>query len=120
MSLEDNWVRGRPSKGKRQLNVRYEVSDEHFKPIEDLLERLPYSKVNIVMREALLLGAKIMLSTAQANVDNLVNTPTTRQSRSGSSSMAAPVAQPVQTPTPQPPAYGKAAQSMFEEYGTKK
>lgn len=115
MSLEDNWVRGRPSKGKRQLNIRYEVSDQHFKPIEDLLERLPYSKVNIVMREALLLGAKIMLSTASSNVEHLVNTPTTRQSRSGATGpMATPPMQPAE---PAAPAFSKTATNMFDTFG---
>lgn len=117
MSLENNWIRGRPSQGKRQLNVRYEVSDEHFAPIEELLARLPYAKVNIVMREALLLGAKIMLSSAQANVETLVNTPTTRQSRSGYVAPTPPQP-PVQTPPPAA-AFSKAATNMFEQYGDK-
>lgn len=116
MSLEDNWIRGRPSKGKRQLNIRYEVSDEHFAPVEDLLARLPYSKVNIVMREALLLGAKIMLSTAQSNVENLVNTPTTRQSRSGAPAISGAPTLPAQT-IPAAPTFGKAAKTMFEQFG---
>ena len=115
MSLEGNWIRGRPSQGKRQLNVRYEVSDPHFEPIEKLLERLPYSKVNIVMREALLLGAKIMLSTSSSNVDHLVNSPTTRQSRSGGlTTMPTPPAPPVEPATP---AFSKTATNMFKTFG---
>lgn len=115
MSLEDNWIRGRPSKGKRQLNLRYDVADQHFAEVEDLLSRLPYSKVNIVMREALLLGSKILLTSAQAHVENLVNTPTTRQSRSGAPAFSGVPAQPAQTPPA--PAFGKAATNMFEQFG---
>jgi hypothetical protein len=61
---EGSWVRGRPSNGLRQVNVRYQFDDPRFQAIEALLMRTPYKKVNVTMLQALLLGAEAMLRDA--------------------------------------------------------
>lgn len=100
MALQGSWIRGKPSKGLRQINIRYEVDDATFKDIEDLLERVPYKKVNEVMRHALLVGSKIMLSTSNNGEVSVPTQPSTNEKK-----------------TAAPPAYSAAAAGMFETFG---
>jgi hypothetical protein len=113
MSLEGSWKRGRPSKGLRQINLRYLVDDPKFQEIEDLLERVPYKQVNTVMRQALLLGSKILLSASDQgpgalNISPAPSTPPTPYTP------ATPLSQE------HAPSYSRAAQSMFNDYGDSK
>ena len=116
MALEGSWTRGRPSKGLRQVNVRYQVEDPQWREIEDLLERVPYKKVNEVMRYALLLGSKILLSTNEQGqaISNVPSTPTPKPPQAA---QQAPVESSVEV-KPQGPQYSQAAQSMFETFGS--
>ena len=115
MALEGSWTRGRPSKGLRQVNVRYLVEDPQWREIEDLLERVPYKKVNEVMRHALLLGAKILLSTS-AQGQAISNAP----SGQAPTPPTPPVApQPQQQVATSPAAsYSPAAKALFENFGS--
>lgn len=102
MALEGSWTRGRPSKGLRQVNVRYQVEEPQWREIEELLERVPYKKVNEVMRYALLLGSKILLSTNEQG-QAISNVPT-----------GAPTQNNTETKKPQ---YSETAKNMFESFG---
>ncbi|MBP8285625.1 MAG: hypothetical protein KAX57_02160 [Rhodoferax sp.] len=114
--LEGSWTRGRPSKGLRQVNVRYQVEDPQWREIEDLLERVPYKKVNEVMRYALLLGSKILLSTNEQGqaISNLPSTPVTKLPQAAQPSA---VESSVEV-TPQGPQYSQAAKNMFDTFGS--
>lgn len=119
MALEGSWTRGRPSKGLRQVNVRYQVEDPQWREIEDLLERVPYKKVNEVMRYALLLGAKILLSTNEKG-QAISNVPVSHQAPPPSPAPISPSA-PAAAPLPEPaapPQYSKAAQALFQNFGS--
>lgn len=116
MALEGSWTRGRPSKGLRQVNVRYQVEDPQWREIEELLERVPYKKVNEVMRYALLLGSKILLSTNEQGqaISNVPGTPTTKAPQIGQQPNAESSAE-AQSKGPQ---YSQTAQNMFDTFGS--
>jgi hypothetical protein len=116
MALEGSWTRGRPSKGLRQVNVRYQVEDPQWREIEELLERVPYKKVNEVMRYALLLGSKILLSTNEQGqaISSVPNTLIpkalqTAQQPAGDSSAEV---------KSQGPQYSQTAKNMFDTFGS--
>lgn len=117
MALEGSWTRGRPSKGLRQVNVRYQVEDAQWREIEDLLERVPYKKVNEVMRYALLLGSKILLSTNEQGqaISNVPNTPMPKTPQMAQQ----PAVESSVEVKPQGPQYSQAAQNMFDTFGSK-
>lgn len=115
MALEGSWTRGRPSKGLRQVNVRYQVEDPQWREIEDLLERVPYKKVNEVMRYALLLGAKVLLSTNKEGQE-ISNVPTSAVIPKPQS-VAPPVLAEKSEQSPPNQGYSKTAKSMFQNYG---
>lgn len=109
MALQETWIRGRPSQGLRQINIRYDIEESQFGPIEELLQKSPYKQVNRVMREALLLGAKIMIQTASSgSIAEITSTPNKRGQ--GPAKAAPKVEEPK-------PAFSKAATSMFEQFG---
>ena len=114
--MDGSWVRGTPSKGLRQINIRYDVSESEFAEIERLLERVPYKKVNVVMRHALLLGAKFMLSSGQDPVTTSGQPPKPPVRHSPAATQTPP---PQNAPTEgEPPQFGSAAKNMFDTYGT--
>lgn len=116
MALEGSWTRGRPSKGLRQVNVRYQVEDPQWREIEDLLERVPYKKVNEVMRYALLLGSKILLSTNEQG-QAISNVPSTPVPKPLQAAQQAPVESSVEV-NPQGPQYSQTAKNMFDTFGS--
>lgn len=111
MALENNWIRGRPSKGLRQINIRYQIEEDQFKEIEDLLERVPHKKVNEIMRYALLVGCRWVLSSADKTVEAMAKTPNSRGPNKD------PVVIPSAPPPSPPVKFGKASQGMFDSYG---
>jgi hypothetical protein len=117
MALEGAWTRGRPSKGLRQVNIRYEVDDGQWRDIEDLLERVPYKKVNEVMRYALLLGSKVLLSTNQDSRE------ISKVPAAGAGNKAAPSPPPSISSNHESSGkgtdYSQTAKSMFQKYGSK-
>ena len=115
MALEGSWTRGRPSRGLRQVNVRYQVEDPQWREIEDLLERVPYKKVNEVMRYALLLGSKILLSTNEQG-QAISKVPSTPMPKTPHAAQQPAVDSGVEV-MPQGPQYSRAAQNMFEKFG---
>ena len=105
------WVRAKLTSGLRPLNIRYSVDDKAWQPIEDLLERVPYKKVNHVMRYALLLGSKIMLDTYDPSKSVAAG-----ESRPSPAVQARPQAAP--SPAAAAPApMSNAAKTMFSQYG---
>ncbi len=114
MALEGSWTRGRPSKGLRQVNVRYQVEDPQWREIEELLERVPYKKVNEVMRYALLLGSKIMLTTNEQGAA-ISNAPTGAPPQNNISTPTAGYVPPAETKQPQ---YSETAKNMFQTFGS--
>jgi hypothetical protein len=114
MALEGSWTRGRPSKGLRQVNVRYQVEDPQWREIEELLERVPYKKVNEVMRYALLLGSKILLSTNEQG-QAISNVPTGAPAPSTTST---PITSSVPSAEPKNPQYSETAKNMFQTFGS--
>jgi hypothetical protein len=114
MALEGSWTRGRPSKGLRQVNVRYQVEDPQWREIEELLERVPYKKVNEVMRYALLLGSKILLSTNEQG-QAISNVPIGAPTQNTTSTAHTGYAPPAETKKPQ---YSEAAKNMFQTFGS--
>ena len=118
MALEGAWTRGRPSKGLRQVNIRYEVDDRQWREIEDLLERVPYKKVNEVMRYALLLGSKVLLSTNQdkQEISNVPNSAVAAGNRAPPS--PSPSTSTKEETSSQGAKYSQTAKSMFQKYGS--
>jgi hypothetical protein len=98
------------------VNVRYQVEDPQWREIEDLLERVPYKKVNEVMRYALLLGSKILLSTNEQGqaIANVPNTPLPKPQQAPQTSA---VESTVEV-KPQGPQYSQAAKNMFDTFGS--
>lgn len=104
------WVRAKLTSGTRPLNIRYSVDDKTWQPIEDLLERVPYKKVNHVMRYALLLGSKIMLDGYDPG----------KSLAAGDSRPPSAPTRPPAAPSPaaqEPAPLSAAAATMFSQYG---
>ena len=92
MSTSGNWIRGRPSGGIRQVNVRYEISDPQWRDIEDYVERIPFKQVNRDLLKALLVGSKILLdrSGVQVGVDIPASVETSAQQAPSTKPAAVP------------------------------
>lgn len=111
--MSNTWVRqGRPE--KRRVVLLYKTAEAKNKPIEDLLERIPYGQVNKTLLECLRIGTKAML----ASIDGM-------QGQSGAPSPGGAPPQPAPPANNQGSAQGgkgagnfsKAAARHFEQFG---
>lgn len=113
-----SWVRARQTAGPRTFNIRYKVDEAEWSPIEALLERAPYKKVNHIMRYALLVGAGLLLRTSPPGQIIAQARPSTIDYKPAPQPVVATV--PAPPPPAAAPAYSSAAAGMFESFGGKK
>jgi hypothetical protein len=92
-----SWIRGKPANGRRQINIRYDCDEAEFIDIERMLAKATYKNVNKVMRHALLVGCKVMLSQLDGG----------GQADEGSSQSSAKASRST----------SKTAQGMFAQFG---